>query len=300
MQRAFAVALLLAGLTFPREAAAYCFSTACRDGSSESCDGAELDPGCFPLRWKAGCVGFSIQRDGVNVISTAELDAITRTAFSAWASLDCGGGDGPGFVVQDLGEVTCNRVEYNSDAGNANVIMVRETSWPHPPSAGHDIALTTTTFDPDTGELLDADMEINAAEFHLTTNDTEVDYDLQSVLTHEAGHFLGLAHSMDPSATMRPVYESGNLELRQPILDDTTGICTVYPPSAKVDASCNPLPRHGFSPECKGAQTEGSCSAAPSTHGGWVGPLLVVALALVNARRRSKDRSARRLPREIP
>ena len=290
MLRAFVLALFLTWIAPMREAQAYCFSTACKDGSGESCDGAELEPGCVPLRWKSGCVGFSVQRDGAPSIPAKEIDMLVRSAFSAWAGLDCGGAEGPGFLVQDLGEVTCDRVEYNSDAGNANVIMVRETAWSHPPSEGHNIALTTTTFDPDTGELLDADMEINAADFHLTTNDTQVDYDLSSVLTHEAGHFLGLAHSTDPTATMRPTYDTGNIELRQPILDDAMAICAVYPSSRKLDASCNPLPRHGFSPECKGAQTEGSCSAASSPRGGWGGLLLVVGVAIASARRRCVER----------
>ena len=40
--------------------------------------------------------------------------------------------------------------------------------------------------------------------------------DLLSVLTHEAGHFLGVAHSSESAATMFPSYDNGSIELPTP------------------------------------------------------------------------------------
>lgn len=293
MPRASSIALLLVALTSPRVALAYCFAATCQDGAATICDGDPVPDGCAPLRWKSACVGFSVQRDGSQKLTADEVDGLVRQAFSAWADVDCGGGQGPGFVVQDLGPANCDKVEYNSDAGNANIIVFRETSWPHPPSAGHDIALTTTTYDPVTGELLDADMEINAANFDLTTSDTMVQYDLPSVLTHESGHFLGLAHSFDPTATMRPSYEPGNLDLRHLVADDATAICSLYTPNPKLDATCNPLPRHGFSPDCKGSQKEGTCAVAlaPASSTGALSLALATSLAALGRRRRRSARA---------
>src|SRR6185369_17306235 len=76
------------------------------------------------------------------------------------------------------------------------------------------------------------------------------------------GHFLGLAHSGAPEATMTPIYPGG-LDLRSISADDTTGICTVYPPGRHADGDCTGIPRHGFSPACLDDQTEGTCAAAP-------------------------------------
>jgi hypothetical protein len=71
------------------------------------------------------------------------------------------------------------------------------------------------------------------------------------VLTHEAGHFLGLSHSIDNSATMKPVYDPvrDGESFRSLAPDDVAGICAIYPPDRKASTdSCDN--RHGFSPQC--------------------------------------------------
>ena len=68
--------------------------------------------------------------------------------------------------------------------------------------------LTLVWHDPQSGEILDADIQINLHRGLGTITACqeqcagEHDVDLQNVLTHEAGHFLGLAHSQDHDATM--------------------------------------------------------------------------------------------------
>jgi hypothetical protein len=52
--------------------------------------------------------------------------------------------------------------------------------------------------------------------------------DLESVLTHELGHVLGLHHSEDPLATMAPTYK-GDGGQRSLAVDDKLGLCTLYP-----------------------------------------------------------------------
>ena len=64
------------------------------------------------------------------------------------------------------------------------------------------MALTTVTFNPKTGEIYDADMELNSADNPITVGDQEIVFDLHSIVQHESGHTLGLAHSAFDSDTM--------------------------------------------------------------------------------------------------
>ncbi len=269
-----------------RSAHAYCFTTTCDEVLA--CDGEPAPDECKPLGWRGRCMGFSIQEDGGGGLDADTVESLTELAFDAWRLADCGNGN-PGFVAVNLGQVGCEKNQYNKDAGNANVVVVRAKKWPHP-DTGHNIALTTTTYDPDTGALLDADIELNADNYGLTVSDESVDYDLLSVLTHEVGHFLGMGHSDLSEATMFAVYEGGTTELRSLDPDDVAGICSLYPPDDAPKETCNPLPKHGFSPYCRDDQPEGSCSLAgapPSRapHSGWV--VAVASLLLVRRRRRA-------------
>ncbi|MFO0614300.1 MAG: matrixin family metalloprotease [Polyangiaceae bacterium] len=112
--------------------------------------------------------------------------------------------------------------------------------------------------------------------------------DLASVLVHETGRFLGLQHSLDDTATMRPFYDMGSTELRDVAPDDVAAICALYPPDPSVDETCNPLGRHGFSPDCLAAQTEADCAFAVGDAPASLGPfsaILCAGIALVRRRR---------------
>lgn len=285
MQRA-ALSLLtsIALSLWAAPAGAYCRSTVCK--GIDACDGAEID-GCPALRWSSGCVGFSVQESGGSGLDASTVELISDLAFDTWRRVDCGGAP-PGVSIQNLGQVTCGEVEYNKDAGNANIVVFND-EWPHS-EATHTFALTITTFDPETGELLNADIELNARDHDFTVNDGDIRADLLSILTHEAGHFLGLGHSEDTEATMFAFYEEGSTELRSLSGDDSAAICAAYPPSAAIDDTCNPLPRHGFSPACRDEQTEGSCELVrPGAARRGELPLALLGAALVAARVRGRS-----------
>src|SRR5262249_19305942 len=129
--------------------------------------------------------------------SQVSLDVATEvftTAFATWMNADCGGGTHPNVLVKEGGTVACHTQEYNQDKGNAHVIMFDDDAWPYEGTV-NTLALTTVTYDLDTGEIYDADMELNSHDATFTTGDTGVIYDLRSIAQHETGHFLGLAHS---------------------------------------------------------------------------------------------------------
>ena len=189
--------------------------------------------------------------------------------------------------------MVCDRAEYNQSGGNTNLVIVRDGEWPYA-GQGKTLALTIVTYSLDDGEIYDADLEVNGGpDVDLTTTDVGVKYDLLSILTHEAGHMLGLAHSDVQGATMEVEYLFGYTDLRSLDPDDTEGICAVYPPGDI--GTCDPTPRHGFQETCGPALPEEGCgctSAPKEARPGWVG-LLIGLAAMVGWRvgRRARRRA---------
>jgi hypothetical protein len=291
------VALAVAGA--PRPAAAYCRSSVCQvpGGSDQGkrCAPPEPDDCGVVLQWRQPCVGFTVQKDASSQVDLATSVELMRHSFETWMLADCGGSL-PSILVEDLGLVECSDIEYNQHAGNANVLIFRDLEWPHLSESvsgtTDTIALTTVTYDVEDGSIFDADIEVNTATFLFTTADVTLDTDLLSVLTHEAGHFLGMSHSSIPDATMQPDYTPGSIDLRTLTTDDVLGICDIYPPGREALGECTSLPRHGFSPSCRADQTEGKCSISqgfsPIKPIAIAAPLTLAALALARRRRHSR------------
>ncbi len=268
-----------------RSALAFCWASTCQPNGVVCEVPSDLDCGS-PLFWARECVGYSIQRDATTSLSYQEAASAVSAGFHAWLQPFCNG-QMPGIGLVPLQDVECGAVEYNSTAGNANIVVFRDEAWTHPDSPDK-IALTTVTFNPDTGEIYDVDVEVNSALHLFTTGDTDVAYDLESIMAHEAGHFYGMGHSLDWDATMFETYEPGSLEERTLTPDDQRGMCAMYPPWPIDREACNPIPRHGFASECESEQPEHGCSIGrgPSPPE-W---LLVVAVGIMVARRRVRVR----------
>lgn len=249
---------------------AFCRTTTCSttDKSRPCVDEAN---GCIggglPIAWPSKCVSFNIQKDGSprRHITANTTDQVVRAGFEQWMNADCGGGKHPSITLYDYGLASCNQQQYNQHSPNANIWMYRDQSWPYPNSIDT-LALTTITYNIVNGDIYDADVEINSAQGDLTVGNGNVVDDLQSVVTHEAGHFLGLAHTPVAQATMFASYQPGETRIRQLSSDDMAGICAIYPPGRQ--ASCSPTPRHGYSTTCSvDSPPQSGCNiSAPNPH----------------------------------
>jgi MYXO-CTERM domain-containing protein len=251
----------------------------------------------YPLYWKSACVGYSIQSDASKQVSFNDAQTGMETAFAQWTNATCPTGTTSSKTTIDvrfLGPVACHQVQYNQSGGNANIIMFDDVKWPHNDS-NNTLGLTTVTYNINTGELYDADMELNTAQVVLTVNGAvPVDgFDFLSIITHESGHFLGLAHSPDSHATMFAHYTQGQTSMRNLSQDDVQGICAVYPPDGTrstaegglAEGSCDPTPRHGYSGTCGGG---GGCNVEPGpASSGSAGAGLLVLGVIALRRRRS-------------
>jgi hypothetical protein len=294
--RAAAVAFLAAAAVTAaaRPASAFCRTSSCPDvGTSQVCTPPGPGDCGVALFWGNPCVGWSLQKDASAHTTFAQTETIVNEAFHTWTTAACPGGGTPRMKVVEATPATCAKHEYNQAAGNANIILFHDDKWPYEGSP-NTLALTTVTYNLDTGEIYDADMELNSADNQFTITDTGVEFDLQSIITHETGHFLGLAHSPDIDATMYPAYTPQTIKLRDLSADDIAGICAVYPPGDAVPGSCDTTPRHGFSTLCAADQpadststsTTGGCAAAASdTPGSWAG--LAAALGAIYLASRS-------------
>lgn len=259
----------------------------------------------LPLFWRSACVGYSVQRSASRQVDLATASEVAASAFSQWTAASCAsdaaGSSRTSIDVRDLGPVDCAEVAYSQTSGNQNVIVFRDDAWPHH-DGGSMLGLTTLSFNPDTGEIFDADMEINTADNDISVGDpiSAGSYDLASILTHESGHFLGLSHSEDLGATMFASYDPARGLMRRLTSDDVAGICSIYraagvratgvEPFEMPASACNPTPRRGFTttcaeplrPSCMG----GGPQAARARADGWMTLGGILALAAIARRRR--------------
>lgn len=273
--------------------------------------------GCFtdglPLFWKNACVGYSINESASALVPFAEASRVIDAAFATWNAATCAAsGTTAGITSSNLGAVACAEVRYNQNGPNQNLVVFRDDKWPYS-DPNNTLGLTTVTFNADTGEIYDADMEINASDKNLTTTTIVplAGFDLLSVITHEAGHFLGLAHAGDARATMFASYRPGTSALRTLAADDAAGICEIYPTGATRNvastvsasgvteaAACDPQPRHGFSTTCaenaaprdSGGSSSGCAVASEASGEGssWASFGLFAGLALIVTRLRRR------------
>jgi MYXO-CTERM domain-containing protein len=268
------------------------------------------DRGCFTdglyLYWKNQCVSYSISKQGTKVTTLAEATSIINEAFARWPSAVCKTGDGPGITITNIGDADCTEVKFNQTTPNQNLIVFRDDGWPYQ-DAYSTLGLTTVTFNAKTGEIFDADMEINSSQKNLVAVDADSaipanSFDLASVVTHEAGHFFGLAHATSTTATMYASYKPGTTALRTLSADDVNGICEIYPdkntrnvsPAASQSGTlpadaCNPEPRNGFTTQCEVPADTSSCDVTPTPRPiGSYAAVGLVGLGLVALRRRRR------------
>ena len=266
MIRALSLALSLTCLLVSGDASAYCLMTT----SSASPTPEEPCPeDGVPLAWRRRCLGMYIDDRGARDLSQDALEGAVLRSFERWTALECDGASrGFSFRVEDE-PARCDDAHFDYGDSNANVLSFVSNFE----ELGYDdtaFAVTVVWHSTESGEIFDADMLINESfspyaicpESGCTRR---MEIDLENVITHEAGHFFGLAHSQDTLSTMYARAPRAEVTKRTLEEDDLLGFCATYP--APVGGVCNFTPHGGREPICPGMEGSGGggcgCQTAP-------------------------------------
>ena len=212
-------------------AGAYCRTTTCDDVETCRTDRHGCRSEGVPLYWPGGklTVWSSAEGSVIRGISGDVTERVVSEAFSSWMEATCESGFPPGLEVETPGQIPNLRATKDG----INVVVFVDEEWPHQAAA---VALTTVTFVAGTGRIVQTDTEVNSANYGLGVGPSIHEVDFLAIMTHEAGHHLGLDHTDVVGATMQPETEGFGFETLSSLeLDDEAGICAIYPPSTVDD-----------------------------------------------------------------
>jgi hypothetical protein len=250
------------------------------------------------VHWQKNAVTVYLD-DSLSRLGPGTNEAVMQ-AFGSWVQSDPN--------LPNLTFDTIRGAEAKQD-GKSTVTFGRITQ----PGHERDVAITITYSDDKTGEILEADVILNATYAmgvlkarHSNANsnsgnansnsgngngnwkhdDDERDdaesqecasrYDAQNVATHEAGHFFGLGEDMvEQKATMFLSIGQCETHKRELALTDVTAVKTLYAETASAEEK---------------AAGPRACSfvAAPAGSAGWSWPAAIAVGVLLGRRRRSR------------
>ena len=232
---------LAAVLTIPSTVWGFEQTKTCTESGLYACD-----PGEAPqrLHWKGRCVRYRLNEDGTDNFKGSsdqgsdikELRRAVWQSFEAWNQVGCSD-----MKVVDGGLTSNNETTYrggNSEE-NMNLVAWRNQGWESVASA-RAFALTSVTFNPNTGVIADADIDVNTEYYTWSaTKEPEANHvDLRNTMTHEVGHFIGLDHTEIREATMYATAPVGEIAKRSLHQDDIDGLCFIYPSTDGSSVEC--------------------------------------------------------------
>ncbi len=300
MSRAWLLVLAAAFIASaaPNDAAAFCRTTTVDEQAAMCGQVGE------PLWWPTPCLSYAIDENGSRWFDPVQTRATVDASFTAWSSVTCDTGP-TDIQFLRLPDSTCMTPEYNNSGGNVNTVAFLDP-WVDPRNGAvlptEILAFTVVSFDTQTGEIFDADMLVND-ETRLADCATDVPcrgFDLESIVIHEAGHFIGIGHSPVAEATMfREASPIGAIDRRTLDQDDIDATCTIYPPGS-LQSECSEsdfTPRGGLDLNCEDSVDNGGgggCSTAigDGARHRWSWALLGFGLLLWSRRRRARGLGA--------
>jgi MYXO-CTERM domain-containing protein len=279
-----AVSTLVLGLLvgWSAEAAAYCRVTTCDVKKGMKC--ALNDNGCVregaALRWPTLPIAYRFHAKDSEKLDGREARIAIRAAFQRWTDVICANGQRTSLRFEEKEDTPYDKpLEVNAHAPEGFAIFFRDEAWPYE-GGENTLAITNHDYGVKSGLINYADIEINTSAGPFATRDGEKGIDLQAVLLHEVGHYIGLAHNNDPTSIMVATHcqsaeRCQNAKSARSLSDDDQlAVCTLYPPEGTTTVPDSML--------------TSNCSATPGDSPGSNVALggIVFALGLVVTRRR--------------
>jgi len=181
------------------------------------------------LRWKRDETVVRTSTVAAEELSHADIDAAVDEAIATWTATGCV----PTVARGGTTDATEGSQPASVRGPPDNIVVFLQTAehWTARRHGRLEIAVTLISNNPATGEIVDADIEVNDAGFDFSVGALpgigQVDF--RSTLIHEMGHFFGLEHSDIRAATMHESYDAGDPTSKRSLhLDDIDGVCALY------------------------------------------------------------------------
>ncbi len=246
----------------PAQASAWCQMTsyggARLPSEVDDCVLPSNHPGTSLLAWRTPCTAISLSSEAPSTtLSMDEVRGVFQRSIASWTTVDCGGAP-TGLSVDVLTDTNlCTSASHNRGGRNVHSVMFIAEGWSTTRRlAPNAFAVTFVWHNADTGEIYDGDMLINNERGPYTicseTSCPSGSVDLENIVTHEMGHYFGVAHteSLNIDATMFSQAPAGERSKRTLEEDDTTAICSIYPPGS-LATTCDNTPRGGLALDCQ-------------------------------------------------
>jgi matrixin/carboxypeptidase family protein len=156
----------------------------------------------WPKRTIEVALSTSLLAPGSNIKPDSDVVGAARRALARWSSLS-----NINFVVTWSSATSVSPAEAGDGISLLTIAVTPENEvFNSEATTGR----TRVFFDPETGNIAEADISINprpraedGTQLQFSTDGTPGTYDLEATFTHEIGHLLGLDHSSVLSSTMQ-------------------------------------------------------------------------------------------------